>query len=40
MFIKKVNMFLEKDFNDEKFPKKVHKSIFKKVGSDYYNQIF
>ena len=35
-----VNMFLEKDFNDEKFPKKVHKSIFKKVGSDYYNQIF
>ncbi len=35
-----VNMFLEKDFNDEKNPKRVHKSIFKKVGSDYYNQIF
>ena len=35
-----VNKFLENDFNDEKFPKKVHKSIFKKVGNDYYNQIF
>ena len=27
-----VNMYLEKDFNDEKFPRKVHKSIFKKGG--------
>ena len=35
-----VNMFLEKDFNDEKFPKKVHNSIFKKVGSEYYQKIF
>ena len=35
-----VNMFLDKDFNDEKFPKRVHTSIFKKVGSDYYNKIF
>ncbi len=35
-----VNMYLEKDFNDEKFPKKVHNSIFKKVGSEYYHKIF
>ena len=35
-----VNMFLDKDFNNEKFPKRVHTSIFKKVGSDYYNKIF
>ena len=35
-----VNMFLDKDFNDEKFPKRVHTSIFKKVGSNYYNKIF
>ena len=37
---KVVNMYLEKDFNNEKFPKKVHNSIFKKVGSEYYNKIF
>ena len=35
-----VNMYLEKDFIDEKIPKKVHDSIFKKVGSEYYNKIF
>ena len=35
-----VNMYLQKDFNDEKFPKKVHNSIFRKVGSEYYNKIF
>ena len=35
-----VNLYLEKDFNDEKFPKKVHNSIFKKVGSEYYQKIF
>ena len=35
-----VNMYLEKDFNDEKFPRKIHNSIFKKVGSEYYNKIF
>ena len=35
-----VNMYLERDFNDEKFPRKLHSSIFKKVGSEYYNKIF
>ncbi len=35
-----VNMYLEKDFNDKKFPKKVHDSIFKKIGSEYYQKIF
>ena len=35
-----VNMFLEKDYNDDKFPKKVHNSIFKKIGSEYYQKIF
>lgn len=35
-----VNLYLEKDFNDDKFPKKVHNSIFKKVGNEYYQKIF
>jgi len=35
-----VNLYLEKDFYDEKFPRKVHNSIFKKVGSEYYHKIF
>ena len=35
-----VNMYLEKDYYDEKFPKKIHNSIFKKMGSDYYHKIF
>lgn len=35
-----VNMYLEKDFNSEKFPKTLHSSIFRKVGSEYYNKIF
>ena len=35
-----VNMYLEKDFNDEKFPRKLHSSIFKKVGSEYSEKIF
>ena len=35
-----VNMYLEKDFNDEKFPKKVHNGILKKVGSEYYHKVF
>jgi len=35
-----VNMYLEKDFNDEKFPKKVHKSIRNKVANEYYQKIF
>lgn len=35
-----VNLYLDKDFNDKKFPKKIHNSIFKKVGSAYYEKIF
>ena len=35
-----VNMYLQKDFDDKKFPKKIHNSIFKKVGSEYYKKIF
>lgn len=35
-----VNMYLDKDFYDEKIPKKVHNSILKKVGSAYYEKIF
>ncbi len=35
-----VNMYLENDFKNEKFPKKVHKSILTKVGSVYYDKIF
>lgn len=35
-----VNLYLENDFNSEKFPKKIHNSIFKKVGSEYYQKIF
>ena len=35
-----VNLYFEKDFENEKFPKKVHNNIFKKVGSEYYQKIF
>ena len=35
-----VNLYLNKDFNDNKSPKKLHNSIFKKVGSEYYQKIF
>ena len=35
-----VNLYLDKDFNDEKFPRRVHDSIRKKVTSDYYQKIF
>ena len=35
-----VNLYLDKDFNSDKFPKKLHNSIFKKVGSEYYQKIF
>ena len=35
-----VNLYLENDFNDKKFPKKLHHSIFNKVGSVYYQEIF
>ena len=35
-----VNLYLEKDFNDEKYPRRVHDSIRKKVTNDYYKRIF
>lgn len=35
-----VNLYLEKDYNDLKFPKKVHDSIRKKVSNEYYKKIF
>lgn len=35
-----VNMFMEKDFYDIHYPKKVHNSIFKKLGNDDYLKIF
>lgn len=35
-----VNRYLKQDFYNVKFPKKVHNSIFKKVGSEYYQKIF
>lgn len=35
-----VNMYLEKDFNDKNFPKKVHKSIRSKVTNEYHQKIF
>ena len=35
-----VNLFLEDDFNNENFPRKVHNSILKKVGNTYYQKIF
>ena len=34
-----VNIYLEYDFNDSKFPKRVHESIRKKVTNDYYKKI-
>lgn len=35
-----VNMYLDKDYNDKVNPKRVHKSIIKKVTNEYYNKIF
>ena len=35
-----VNLFLEDDFYNENFPKKVHNSILKKVGNVYHQKIF
>ena len=35
-----VNQYLKQDLYNVKFPKKVHNSIFKKVGSEYYQKIF
>lgn len=35
-----VNLYLEQDFNDPKFPKRVHDSIRKKVTNEYYKKIF
>lgn len=35
-----VNLYMEHDYNDAKFPKRVHDSIIKKVSNDYYKRIF
>lgn len=35
-----VNMYLENDFNNTKFPKKVHNNILKKIDNEYYRKIF
>ena len=35
-----VNLYLKKDYNDIKFPKRVHDSIRKKVSNTYYSNIF
>ncbi len=35
-----VNLYLEQDFNDMKYPKRVHESIRKKVTNEYYQKIF
>ncbi len=35
-----VNLYLDKDFNDKKRPKRVHESIRKKVSNEYYQKIF
>ena len=35
-----VNLYLDKDFNDEEYPKRVHESIRKKVTNEYYKKIF
>ena len=35
-----VNLYLEHDYNDTKYPKRVHDSIRKKVTNEYYNKIF
>lgn len=35
-----VNLYLEYDYNDEKYPRRVHDSIRKKVTNEYYDKIF
>ena len=35
-----VNLYLEQDYNDEKYPKRIHDSIRKKVTNEYYKKIF
>lgn len=35
-----VNLYLEHDYNDKKYPKRVHESIRKKVTNEYYKKIF
>ena len=35
-----VNLYLEHDYNDAKYPRRVHDSIRKKVTNEYYNKIF
>lgn len=35
-----VNLYMEHDYNDEKYPKRVHDSIIRKVSNEYYKRIF
>ena len=35
-----VNLYLDKDYNNKNYPKKLHKSIYTKTGSVYYKKIF
>lgn len=35
-----VDLYLDKDYNDEKYPKRIHDSIMKKVSNEYYKKIF
>lgn len=35
-----MNLYLNRDFNDENCSKRVHTNIYKKVGSEYYEKIF
>lgn len=35
-----VNLYLDKDYNDKDFPRRLHKSIYSKIGSTYYKKIF
>ncbi len=35
-----INLYLDNDYNDENFPKRVHDSIMKKVSNEYYKKIF
>ena len=35
-----VNLYLEQDYNDDKYPKRIHDSIRKKVTNEYYKKIF
>lgn len=35
-----VNMYLDRDYNSEKYPKKLHNSIFNKIGNEHYKNLF